>query len=115
MTQTDQIVPDEAGFDFDPLLRANVERVFNERDPQPRLAARDELWSADPVLLERNEGFAGTHAISGAVEAPPAMLPPGTVFTPAARAMGHHGVGILPWKAGQPTGPADATGTDVAS
>jgi hypothetical protein len=56
----------------------------------------------------------GAAAISDAVTALLSKLPPDFAFTPLGAAIGHHGVGRLPWKAGPPNGPAAVTGLDIA-
>ncbi len=100
--------------DFDALMKANLARVFGERDRGRRRAALDELYTADAKLYEPDNVFAGRDAINGAVDALIARLPPGFVFTPNGIAVGHHGLGRLTWRAGPPGGPAAVTGTDVA-
>jgi hypothetical protein len=100
--------------DFDALMKANLARVFGERDRGRRRAALDELYTADAKLYEPDNVFAGRDAINGAVDALIARLPPEFVFTPNGIAVGHHGLGRLTWRSGPPGGPAAVTGTDVA-
>jgi hypothetical protein len=100
--------------DFDSLMRANLVRVFSERDRSRRRAALEELYTADAKLYEPDNVFTGRDAINGAVDAIIARLPPEFVFTPHGIAVGHHGLGRLRWQAGPPGGPAAVTGTDVA-
>ena len=95
-------------------MKANLVRVFGERDRGRRRAALDELYTADAKLYEPDNVFTGRDAINGAVDALIARLPPGFVFTPNGIAVGHHGLGRLTWRAGPPGGPAAVTGTDVA-
>ena len=99
---------------FDALMRANLTRVFGERDRTRRRAALEELYTADAKLYEPDHVFTGRDAINGAVDALIARLPPEFVFTPDGIAVGHHGLGRLFWRAGPPGGPAAVTGTDVA-
>jgi hypothetical protein len=98
---------------FDVLMRANLARVFGERDSRRRRAALEELYAADAKLYEPDKVFMGRDAICGAVDALIAHLPPEIVFTPAGIAVGHHGLGRLAWRAVLPGGAAIVTGTDV--
>jgi ketosteroid isomerase-like protein len=100
--------------DYDRLMRANVVRVFSERDPALRLDAIRQLYAADAVLTEPEAVAKGENAINDAVTALLSKLPPRFVFTPTGSAVGHHGVGRLLWQAGPPDGAAAATGMDVA-
>ncbi len=102
------------GFDFDKAMRAHLERVFNERDVGRRRAALEELYDEDATLFEPGAAAQGRQAISDAVSALLAGLPPDFVFTPAGPAVGHHRVARLYWRAGPPAGAAAVTGTDVA-
>lgn len=98
---------------FDALMRANLTRVFGERDVGRRRAALEELYTVDAILYEPDREFTGRDAICGAVEALIALLPPEFVFAPVGLAVGHHGLGRLVWRAGPPGGAAVVTGTDV--
>jgi hypothetical protein len=109
--QTDQIQTDGDGYDT--LLRANVARVFNERDSQRRLAAMAELWSPDPILYERDALLVGVQNISGHLDELHRRLPAGTVFEPTGQVVGHHGTAILKWKAHANGHRTHTTGTDV--
>jgi hypothetical protein len=105
---------DQEKIDFDTLMRANLSRVFGEPDRGRRRAALDELYATDATLYEPEGVFTGRDAISGAVDALIASLPPEFVFVPVGIAVGHHALGRLTWRAGPPDGPAAVTGTDVA-
>jgi hypothetical protein len=105
---------DQEIIDFDALMRANLVRVFRERDRGRRRAALEELYTADAKLYEPDNVFTGRDAICGAVDALIARLPPEFVFTPSGIAVGHHVLGRLVWRAGPPGGLAAVTGTDVA-
>ena len=100
--------------DFDTLMRAHLARVFTERNPERRLAALEDLYAEDATLFEPQTAATGRQAISDAVDALQASMPPGFTFTPAGPAIGHHGLAQLHWRAGPPGGPAAVTGTDVA-
>src|SRR5882724_7276557 len=99
-------------FDFDALMQANLVRVFNEHDADRRRAALHDLYTEDATLYDPDTVAAGRDAISGAVGALLASLPPDFVFTPAGHAVGHNEVGRLFWRAGSPGGPVVVTGTD---
>jgi hypothetical protein len=100
--------------DYDSLLRANLERVFNERDAATRDAAVAEIFVADPVMYEPAavvEGRAAISAVAGRL-----LEQFGTTFAFAAegRAAGHHGMASLRWHAGPAGGPVTVTGIDTA-
>ena len=100
--------------DYDHLLRSNLERVFNERDPARRAVAVAELFVADPVMFEPDKPVQGREAIAAVAGALLERFGPDFAFTPSGRAVGHHGLGVLHWTAG-PAGKAlVVTGTDAA-
>ena len=98
----------------EPLLHANLVRVFGEHDRERRHVAIAELYAPDAVLYEPDAIATGHDAINEAVEALLASLPPAFLFTAQGPAVGHHGIARLRWAAGPPNGPAAVTGTDVA-
>jgi hypothetical protein len=100
--------------DYDVLMRANLARVFGERDASRRIEAIRELYAEDAVLHEPHASATGHAAISAAVSALLASLPPDFVFSAAGPAVGHNGLGRLNWRSGPPDGPVAVTGTDVA-
>jgi hypothetical protein len=106
--------PEAGGSDLDALMQANIVRVFNERDPDRRRVALDELYTDKATLCDPETVATGRHAISDAVGSLHRMLPSGFVFTAVGRAVGHNGAARLFWQAGPPDGPAAVTGTDVA-
>lgn len=95
--------------DFDALMRANLERVFSERDRGARDAALAELYTDDAVLYDPEGEFHGREAISDAVDALLASLPPDATFSASGPAVGHHDMGRLFWASGP------ITGTDVVT
>lgn len=99
--------------DYDKLMRANLARVFNERDSAKRLAAIDELYAEDAVLYEPDKVVTGHGAISDVVTALLASLPPDFAFTATGPALGHHGIGHLRWQAGPRNGPVAVRGMDI--
>ena len=100
--------------DYNGLMQANLARVFGERDASRRMKAIAELYAGDATLYEPEALATGHTAISHAVEALLANLPPNFAFTAIGPAIGHHGMGRLRWQSGPPNGPAAVTGTDVA-
>ena len=101
--------------DFDRLMRANLVKVFNEREPAKRFGAISELYCEDAMLYEPPDTAAkGYAAISAAVTRLLASLPPDFEFTATGPAIGHHGLGRLHWRAGPPSGPIAVTGMDIA-
>ncbi len=97
------------------LLSDNARRVFSEPDGAKRIAALQDLWSADGTLFEDTSTAIGHEAISDSVGRLLDQLPPGTVFAPDGRAAGHHGVARLRWKATAADGTiGPVSGTDIA-
>jgi hypothetical protein len=99
---------------YEPLLHANLVRVFSERDRPRRQAAIAELYAPDAVLYEPDAVATGHEAIDQAVETLLTQLPLAFVFTARGPVVGHHGVARLFWTAGPAKGPVAVTGTDVA-
>lgn len=101
--------------DYDTILQANAKRVFSDRDAGARRRALDELWVLDGILYEDSHVITGLDAISDTVGALLDTLPPGITFAPTGRAIGHHGLGRLRWRAVDDKGqPGPISGTDVA-
>ena len=107
-------MPELANDDYDRLLRANLERVFNERDPDRRAAALAELFVDEPVMFEPDAVVASRAAISQVAGNLLERFGPTFRFVPAAPAVGHHGLAALRWTAGPEDGPVAVTGTDAA-
>ncbi|WP_332117981.1 nuclear transport factor 2 family protein [Azorhizobium caulinodans] len=101
--------------DLDHLLRANLLRVFNERDAAKRDAAIAELFVADPVMYEPDNVVEGRAAISSVAGNLLEQFGPSFQFAPLAPAVGHHGLAVLRWEAGPEGGPIAVTGTDAAN
>ena len=106
--------PKLEAIDYNRLMQANLTRVFNERDAGRRIEAIRELYAENAVLYEADASAEGHAAISEAVTALLAHLPPNFVFSAAGPAIGHHNIGRLKWRSGPPDGPAAFTGMDVA-
>ena len=106
--------PETEAIDYNRLMQANLTRVFNERDAGRRIVAIRELYAEDAVLYEEKASAKGHAAISEAVTAVLAHLPPNFVFSAAGPAIGHHNIGRLKWRSGPADGPAAVTGMDIA-
>jgi hypothetical protein len=106
--------PKSEAIDYNRLMQANLARVFNERDAGRRITAIRELYAEDAVLYEPETSAKGHVAISEAVTALLAHLPPNFAFRAEGPALGHHNIGRLRWQSGPPAGPVAVTGMDVA-
>jgi hypothetical protein len=111
-TLHDDISP--VGLDFDHLLRANLQRVFNERDPRRRVAAIAELYVPNPTMYEPDAVVEGRDAISDVAGKLLERFGPEFTFTPDSKGVGHHGIGSMRWYAGTQDVARMVTGTDTA-
>ncbi|MFT3772253.1 MAG: nuclear transport factor 2 family protein [Minicystis sp.] len=100
--------------EYDTLLRANLERVFNERDDERRAAAIQELYVDEPVMYEPEGVVEGRAAIAATAGKLLATFGPTFRFVPDGRGIGHHGMATLRWHAGPEGGPITVTGFDTA-
>ena len=100
--------------DYDRLLRANLQRVFSERDAARRARALEELFVADPVMFEPTAVVAGRAAISEVAGRLLEQFGPTFRFVPDGIAVGYHGLGVLRWRAGPADGDVLVTGADAA-
>ncbi|USI74671.1 nuclear transport factor 2 family protein [Sphingomonas morindae] len=105
---------DVAEPDYDHILRSNLERVFNERDPQQRARALAELTTEVPLMYEPDAVVTGRDAISAVAGRLLAQFGPDFAFVPEGRAVGHHGMASLRWRAGPRGGDPVVTGIDTA-
>ena len=104
----------EAEPDYDGLLRANLERVFNERDAAKRATALADLFVDEPIMYEPTDVVRGRAAIADVAGKLLEQFGPTFRFRPVGTAVGHHGLGSLQWQAGPDGGPIIVTGADVA-
>jgi hypothetical protein len=100
--------------DYDALLRANLERVFNERDADRRSIAMADLYVAEPLMFEPDGVVRGRDAISATAGRLLEQFGPTFSFVPEGAAVGHHGLAVLRWHAGPQGGPIAVTGADAA-
>ncbi|MBT2246064.1 nuclear transport factor 2 family protein [Sphingobium sp. BHU LFT2] len=101
--------------DYDHLLRSNLERVFNEREPTRRAQAIAELFVEQPILYEPDGVVHGRKAISAVAGELLKRFGPNFAFVSEKAAIGHHGMGSLRWHAGPPEGSPIFTGIDTAA
>jgi hypothetical protein len=104
----------EATPDYDALLRANLERVFNERDPNRRALAIADIYIDDPIMFEPDGAVRGRDAISATAGRLLDQFGPTFSFVPGGKALGHHGLAVLRWHAGLKGGPVIVAGADAA-
>lgn len=114
MAQSHENPPASFAPDFNALLRANLEQVFNERDADKRIAAIQQLFSAEPTMYEPDGIVTGQAAISDVAGALLEQFGPDFSFVAQGVAVGHHGMAYLRWHAGPMEGPVVVTGADVA-
>jgi hypothetical protein len=100
--------------DYDVLLRANLHRVFNERNPVLRDAAIADLHVADPIMYEPDAIVEGRQAISDTAGKLLYSFGADFTFVPEGKGLGHHGMATLRWQAGTPGNPAMVWGADAA-
>ena len=96
------------------ILERNLSLVFNERDPQKRIAALADLYTDDAIMYEAENIVTGQAAISSTVDFLLGRLPPGFRFYPTGAAVGHHDLTCLRWTGSIPDGTVIVSGTDVA-
>jgi len=101
--------------DYDHLLRSNLERVFNERDPARRALAIAELFVEQPTMYEPDGIVQGREAISTVAGKLLDQFGPDFAFVPEKAAIGHHGMASLRWQAGPVEGPPIVSGIDTAA
>ena len=101
--------------DFDTLLRANLDRVFNQRNAAKRIEAVSQLFSASAIMYEPSGTVRGQASIADVAGALLEQFGEDFSFVPLGAAIGHHGLGYLRWQAGPEDGPVMVTGVDVAT
>lgn len=106
--------PSSSEPDYDHLLRSNLERVFNERDPARRAEAIGALFTSEPVMYEPDKVITGQAAISAVAGALLDRFGADFAFVPLGHAAGHHGMASLLWQAGPRSGPVEVSGIDTA-
>ena len=99
--------------DYDALLKANLEQVFNQRDDARRDAAIAALYTDQPVMYEPAGPVQGRDAISRVAGQLLAQFGPRFRFQPEGDGVGHHGMGTLRWTGGEPGQPPVVQGFDT--
>ncbi len=94
------------------LLNASIERVWNERDGERRLAAIGEIYHADATIFEPSRPVTGHQAISDVVAGVLGDMPEGFRFVVTGPTLGHHGVAVTRWQGGPP-GEVTVSGADA--
>jgi hypothetical protein len=111
---TTHSIRSDAAFDFDGLLRANLEHVFNERDDAKRAAAIAALYTHEPVMYEPSRLVQGQADISQVASDLLQHFGPTFRFRAEGVAVGHHGMATLRWSSGEPGMPPVVQGFDTA-
>lgn len=114
MNTNDAQVTANTASDFDTLLRANLARIFNERDAARRTAAAQEIFADDAVMYEPAGVVEGRDAITAVAGALLEQFGADFSFQADGVGVGHHGMGTLRWRAGPAAGPVMISGTDLA-
>jgi hypothetical protein len=114
MSQSDGKNPSTTEPDYDAILRANLENIFNERDASKRAKAVEDLFSDEPIMYEPAGIVTGRSEISDVAGALLKQFGPDFSFVPQGKTVGHHGLGYLRWHAGPKNGPVTVTGADAA-
>jgi hypothetical protein len=95
------------------LLDASIARVWNERDPDRRMAAIDAIYHPDARIHEPERTVTGHAAISDVVAGVLADMPPGFAFEVTGPTLGHHDMAVTRWRGGPP-GEVIVSGADAA-
>ena len=95
------------------LMRANLFEVFNERDPEERIAAIARTYTDDVVFSDPDEIVTGREALNNKAQK---LLDkaPGFVFTAAGPIYVNHDLGYLACHFGPEGQPPVVSGTDIA-
>ncbi|HEX6108432.1 MAG TPA: nuclear transport factor 2 family protein [Ktedonobacteraceae bacterium] len=95
------------------VMHANLFEVFNERDPQRRIAAIAKTYTADVVFSDPDEIVTGREALNTKAQH---LLDkaPGFVFTAAGPIYENHDLGYLAWHFGPVGQTPVVSGMDIA-
>jgi hypothetical protein len=98
------------------LLEDSLLVIWNDRDAAKRLAAMKEVYAADMVFYESNEGPAitGYQPINDLIAKLQAQWPPEFRFELNRPSQVNHQVQHISWTLGIPGQPPVATGMDIA-
>ena len=95
------------------ILAERYIATWNERDPDRRRRAVDDLWAEEGRYLDPLEQAYGRDAIDATIGAAQAQFP-GFEFRLAGPVDGHHDQARFTWELGQPGAEAVVVGFDVA-
>ena len=87
--------------------------AWNERDPQRRRAAVDDLWAEGGTYTDPLVAAEGREAIDATIAAVQGQFPDFT-FRPGQTSDAHHHLGRFTWELGPDGGAAVVVGFDVA-
>lgn len=98
------------------LLEDSLLVIWNDRDPQRRLNAMDQIYAADIVFYENDESdaFIGFEAINNLIGNLQSAWPDEFVFELTGPSRVNHHVQHIAWRLGIPGQEPVATGMDVA-
>ena len=95
------------------LMQANLFDVFNERDPERRIAAIARTYTGDVVFSDPDEIVTGREALNNKAQKRLDKAP-GFVFTAAGPIYENHDLGYLAWHFGPQGQPPVVSGMDIA-
>jgi hypothetical protein len=98
------------------LLEDSLLVIWNDRDPEKRLRAMEEVYATDITFYEANEGPAivGYEAINNLISKLQEQWPPDFVFVLSRPSHVNHQVQHITWTLGVPGQAPVASGMDVA-
>ena len=96
------------------IMQNNLERVWNERNPDKRITAIQEIYHPNATLNHVDDQVTGHHAINDAVTATLKALPENFVFTTLKPIIINNSIGRLIWGAGEKGQPPLGNGMDIA-
>jgi beta-phosphoglucomutase-like phosphatase (HAD superfamily) len=97
------------------LMRANLHRVFGERDAGRRAEAVRETYAPDVVFADEDGSVTGHHAIAARARELLDRVPGDFAFFEDGPVYGTAGRAALAWRFGPPGGEPVARGLDIAT
>ena len=96
------------------LMEDNLNKVWNQKDPEMRLSDIEKIYSKTATLNHVGDQVTGFDAINESVSGTQKMMPSNFVFTKLKPVIINNSIGRLIWGAGPEGQPAVATGMDIA-
>ena len=96
------------------MMEDNLNKVWNERDPDIRSKAIDKIYATEANLYHVGDQVTGLDAINRSVTNTQKNLPQDFVFTKLKSVIINNSIGRLIWGAGPKGQPPAATGMDIA-